>query len=403
MEKIITRDLHAILEEYVLFPVIAILGPRQSGKTILAREAFPNHRYVNLELPADLAYVMNDPKGFFREYENAQGIIIDEFQRAPEILSYIQVISDEQKRPGYFVLTGSQNFLMNSAITQSLAGRIGIVNLFPLSIHELSMANLLPDTALQLIVQGGYPRIWNTGLSPEFFYPSYIQTYVERDVRSLTNVGNISTFQKFIALCAGRIGQLLNVSELAAVCGISRPTAHNWLSILEATYILFQLQPYHTNFNKRLTKSPKLYFHDTGLACSLLGINTAQDLMNSPFRGPLFENLIIADLYKQFAHSGHRPSLYFWRDSSGSLEIDCLIEIRAFTTVVPIEIKAGETIVSNFFTNITKWSEQAQVAIPERYIVYGGHQAQQRTAGRVVGWQEAGNIIKHLLAPSQSN
>lgn len=292
---IFKRDLTPVLKRFAKFPVVVLLGPRQSGKTTLVKNTFKEHTYVTLEDPEILSYIINDPKGFLREHENKHGIIFDEFQHAPQLLSYIQIESDEKDRPGYFVLTGSQNFLMNQAITQSLAGRAGILHLMPLSIHELEHNKRLPDFFDTLIIQGGYPRIHAKNFLPEELFPSYIRTYAERDVRQLINVENLTIFQKFMMLCAGRVGQELNINDIATNCGINRKTADSWISILEASYIIFLLKPYFNNFNKRITKTPKLYFYDTGLTCSLLGIRSVDVLTKSHFRGALFENLIIAD------------------------------------------------------------------------------------------------------------
>ena len=258
------RNLEKILDEYLKFPVVAILGPRQSGKTTLAQNVFKDYVYLSLEDLDTRNLAQDDPKKFLGIHENPRGIIIDEFQNVPDILSYIQLEVDEKDRPGYFILTGSQNFLMNQAISQSLAGRVGILTLPPLTLNELRKNKLLNDeTSDDVIFTGGYPRIYSEKMRPEILYPSYIQSYVERDARTLTNVGDIRSFQRFMQLCAGRIGQQLNLSELASVCGISVSTVQRWISILDASYILFLLQPYFKNFNKRITKSPKIYFFAT--------------------------------------------------------------------------------------------------------------------------------------------
>ncbi|HBS47824.1 TPA: AAA family ATPase [Candidatus Dependentiae bacterium] len=389
------RDIEATLIRYAKFPVITILGPRQSGKTTLAKKTFKKYAYTSLEDPATRDLAQNDPHKFFQAYENKHGIIIDEFQRVPDILSYIQLEVDEKKRPGYFVLTGSQNFLMNQAITQSLAGRSGILILLPLSINELQKNKLLTKNNInEIIFKGGYPQIYAEDFPPQDAYPSYIQSYVERDVRQLTNVGDLRSFQKFIQLCAGRVGQLLNLSELGGVCGISATTAERWLAILEASYVLYTLRPYHQNFNKRLTKSPKIYFYDTGLVCSLLEINSPETLAFHPLRGNIFENFIISDIYKQYFNTGQRPPVYFWRDLNGRLEVDCIIETAS--TLFPIEIKSGETIASDYFTNLKEWDEITNISPDHNYVIYGGKLKQSRTSGNIIGWKEAGNLIKQL-------
>jgi predicted AAA+ superfamily ATPase len=391
----IRRLIEEILPRYSRFPVVALLGPRQSGKTTLSKHFFKQHLYVSLEDPAIRELAMEDAKGFLRKYDNAHGLIIDEFQYAPQILSYIQLEVDEKDRPGYFVLTGSQNFLVNERITQSLAGRVGIITLLPLSIHELSAAGLLNTHASDLIIKGGYPRIYAQHIEPQDLYPSYINTYVERDVRQLVQVTDLTVFQKFLALCAGRVGQLFNATELAMNCGISAPTANKWLSILEASYILFRLQPYFVNYNKRVIKTPKLYFYDTGLVCNLLQIHDPAVLAVSPFRGALFENFIISDLYKQFCNKGQRPPLYFWRNTNGLVEVDCLIDKGV--GIIPIEIKAAETISSAFFSGITKFNEISTTEPEKNIIVYAGADAQARRNGTVMGWQASGDLVDKII------
>lgn len=391
---LISRDIEAALQRFRKFPVVVVMGPRQSGKTTVVQKFFAQHRYVNLEEPEMLAFVTGDPKRFLREYENDYGIIIDEFQYAPAILSYIQLASDTHNRPGYFVLTGSQDFLMNEAITQSLAGRAGILRLLPFSIHELAENNLIPRTIDTLMFQGGYPRVYANNIAPRDLFPAYIHTYVERDVRQLINVENLLLFQKFMQLCAARVGQLLNISDLAMQCGISQKVVHQWLSILEASYIIFLLKPYFNNFTKRLTKTPKLYFYDTGLVCSLLNLRAADTLILNPFRGPLFENLIIADLYKQFFNLGFKPSLYFWRDQNGRIEVDGLIDLG--NRLVPLEIKSGETISNDFFTGVKNWSALANINPENAYIIYGGDSHQSRSNGTVISWRNASTLIAKL-------
>jgi uncharacterized protein len=388
------RNITQTLLRFTKFPVVGLFGPRQSGKTTLVKNIFNNHRYFNFEDPATRDLAHSDPKRFLRENENEHGIILDEFQYVPHILSYIQLESDEKKRPGYFVLTGSQNFLMNQAITQSLAGRIGILTLLPLSINELRENNHLTDNVNEIIFKGSYPKIYTENFTPEELYPSYIQSYVERDVRQLVNVENLRTFQKFMQLCAGRVGQLLNFSELAMNCSISQETVKKWLSILEASYVVFLLNPYHENFNKRVIKTPKIYFYDTGLACSLLGIKSSEDLSLSIFRGHLFENFILADFFKQYFSLGTRSPLYYWRDKNGYIEVDCLINLGI--KLVPIEIKSGETINSNFFDGLKKWNEIAKADPSHGYLVYGGQETQARSTGHLVDWQSAGTLIEAI-------
>jgi uncharacterized protein len=324
-------------------------------------------------------------------------LIIDEFQNVPRILSSIQSIVDSKKRPGFFILTGSQNFLMNQAITQTLAGRVGILTLPPLSVHELKVNNLLNQTIDQVIFNGFYPRIYDEDFSPTRLYPSYIQTYVERDVRQLSNIGDLNTFKKFIKLCAARVGQLLNLSELASVCGMSVPTMQRWLSILEASYIVFQLQPNANNFSRRVIHHPKIYFYDTGLVCNFIDIESPERLAIDRLRSSIFENFIIADLYKQYLNLGKQPPMYFWRDKNGSIEVDCIIEDGQM--LYPIEIKSGESIALDYFSNLKKWNVLAQTAsIPlgKSYIIYGGEKSQAWEDWATVGWKDIGSFVSEI-------
>lgn len=387
---ILKRDIRETLERFSKFPVVALLGPRQSGKTTLVKNHFKNHAYINLEHPESRAFVKEDPKKFLRKYENAHGIIIDEFQYVPEFLSYVQIASDEKKRPGYFVLTGSQNFLMNEAITQSLAGRVGILTLLPLSLHELAQSKFLGDIDAT-IFSGGYPRLYTEKFTPLELYPSYIYSYIERDVHQLVKTVDLLVFRKFMQLCAGRVGQLLNVADIAAQCGVEQKIITQWLAVLESSYIIFLLRPYFNNFNKRVVKTPKLYFYDTGVACSLLEMRSDKDLWQSPFRGHLFENLVIADLYKQYYNAGMRPPLYFWRDSNDRVEVDCIIDKGI--KLIALEIKSGETIASAFFDSLRKWNEISSSDAHDNYLVYGGELNQTRTAGHIVGWEDVGTIV----------
>jgi predicted AAA+ superfamily ATPase len=371
-------------------PVIAIVGPRQSGKTTLAQATFKKHRYVSLEDLKNREFAHTDPRAFFQTYHNESGIILDEIQRVPELLSYIQVHVDEYKRPGYFILTGSQNFLVHEAITQTLAGRIAIFTLLPLSIAELKKARLLPGTIEECVVTGCYPRPYASHLAPRDWYPDYLRTYVERDVRSLRNVTDLTVFERFIGLCAGRIGQLLNVTSLANDCGVTVATAKSWLSLLEASYIIFLLQPYHKNVGKRLVKSPKLYFFDTGLACSALGIDTAEQVVTHYLRGGLVESLLIVEIYKHYYNLKLEPHIYFWRDKMGN-EVDCVVASGG--QLLPIEIKAGKTISSQYFDGLQYWYELHKASENNGVVLYAGDENQTRSAGRVVSWSSADTIL----------
>ncbi|MFH1831562.1 MAG: ATP-binding protein [bacterium] len=405
------RDLEATLREYTRFPVVAILGPRQSGKTTLAIKTFKNYQYTSLEDSKTREIAEEDPEKFLRLHENEHGIIIDEFQNVPKILSYIQLEVDKKKRPGYFVLTGSQNFLMNQAISQSLAGRVGILTLLPLSMSEMSENNLIHEKTSSnnttpegkttsvdnVIFNGFYPRIYSESFPPTQLYPSYIQTYVERDVRQLSNVGDLNTFKKFVKLCAGRVGQLLNLSELANACGMSMPTMQRWISILEASYIIFLLQPYANNFSRRIIRHPKIYFYDTGLLCNLLDIESPDRLTIDRSHGSIFENFIIADLYKQYFNFGKQPPIYFWRDKNGAIEVDCIVDEGR--KLFPIEIKSGESVALDFFTNLKKWNALAHAAaIPlgKSYIIYGGDKSQGWEDWATIGWKDIGLLVKQL-------
>lgn len=389
------RELSKKLVRYSKFPVVAILGPRQSGKSTLAQHFFKKHIFLSLEDIELREFAKSDPKGFLKEYENIHGIILDEFQYVPDLLSYIQVESDAKKRPSYFVLTGSQNFLMNQAISQSLAGRVGILTLLPLSITEMKSAKLLGSLE-NAIYNGGYPRLYAENFLAEEAYPSYISTYIQKDVRQLINIGQMGVFEKFMSLCAGRIGQELNISDLATQVGVDRRCITTWLSILEASYIIFLLKPYFNNFGKRIIKTPKLYFYDTGIACSLLRLRSAKNLALSPFKGPLFENFMITDFYKQYYNLALQPPLYFWRDLNGRFEVDCIVDRGNF--LIPIELKAGQTSSSQFFDGLRLWDEIAQKSSGKGYVVYAGDASQSRAAGNLIGWKAAGQLIKKIEA-----
>lgn len=378
-----------LLESAHHFYALAVLGPRQSGKTTVVKNTFSNYSYVNLEHPGDREFAQRDPEGFFAQYRNEHGIIIDEFQHVPELLSYIQIFIDEEKKRGYFILTGSQNFLMNEKISQTLAGRIAIHTLLPLSIQELKVAGLLPETPERLIYKGFYPSVYADQVPVERWYASYIQTYLERDVRQLKQVENLDLFKTFVQLCAGRVGQVLNLTSLGNDCGISDTTARRWISLLEASYLIVLLRPYHINFNKRIIKSPKLYFVDTGLACSLLNIQ--HDQINEHYlRGGLFENMIIIEFFKQYYNQGKVAHLYFWRDQTGH-EVDLLVDKGALT--YPVEIKASRTISQSFFDNTTHWSTLADAEQKQAVIVYAGDQEQKRSAGHVVSWRDVDDVM----------
>lgn len=375
------------------FPVIAIVGPRQSGKTTLAQMVFPRHKYVSLEDYDIRSLAQADPRKFLTEYPTEFGIILDEIQHAPKLLSFMQTIVDREKKNGYFIVTGSQNFLVDEAITQTLAGRMAVLTLLPLSISELKNADLLPSKIETYVYKGSYPKIYAEDVSVERLYANYIRLYVERDVRQIKNVSDLSTFQRFMQLCAGRTSQILNLSSLGNDCGINHSTAKAWISLLETSYVVFLLYPYYKNFGKRIIKSPKLYFIDTGVACSLLNIRSAQELSDHYLRGGLVESMIISDLLKQQYNLDQRPSLYFWRDNIGN-EIDCIIDEPKYP--VPVEIKSGKTVAPDFFKEINYWDKLTNNSQVPKFLVYGGSENQNWPQAKVLSWEFSGNLIKNL-------
>ncbi len=353
------------------FPVVAVMGPRQSGKSTLTRETFPKYSYVSMENLAIRAKTQEDPEGFFATYADKPGLIIDEIQEVPELFSYMQGIVDQEYKPGFFIVTGSQNFLLHEKITQTLAGRIALLTLLPLSIQELVKAKLLPNTIEEFLFKGCYPRPYVQPFDVHQWFSSYISTYVEKDVRQITRVTDLVTFQRFLSLCAGRAGQLLNYAELARDADISPNTAKAWISMLEASYIIMLLQPYYRNFNKRIIKTPKLYFNDTGLLCDLLGIQSSKELHTHAMRGAIFESLIVSQICKYRLNQGEKPNLYFWRDVQGH-EVDCIIE-NSFDKTRAVEIKSGMTLIPGLFKNLDNWHDLTQQKGPS-FIVYAGRQ-----------------------------
>ena len=365
------------------FKAVAVTGPRQSGKTTLVRAVFPDKPYVNLENPDFRRFAIEDPRGFLSNYP--EGAILDEIQRTPEIFSYLQQILDEQNKPGMFVLTGSNNFLLQDNISQSLAGRVGYLFLLPLSLSEINTM----EKADMLIYKGGYPELYNLDSDISKFYHNYIRTYIERDVRMIKNIADLYAFEKFVRLCAGRIGQLLNLSNLATETGVDVKTVSSWLGVLETSFIVFRLQPFYQNFNKRIVKMPKLYFYDTGLASALLGMDNPSQLILNPYRGSLFENLIVVEMLKRRFNEGKRNNLFFWRDNTGN-EIDLLIDKN--NEIIPVEIKSGQTISSDSFKGLEYW-QKLQKTESTCYLVYAGDFSQQRSNGiRVVPFHQL-NLI----------
>lgn len=381
----IPRGIAEILHQRTkTFPIVSLTGPRQSGKTTLVKTLFAEkYRYVTLENLDTRQFAKEDPRGFLRKYDKF--VIFDEVQRVPELFSYLQGIVDDDQIPGQFILTGSQHFLLMKKITQSLAGRVAVLHLLPLQISELQEVNSLEDT----IFKGFYPRLQSKNIFAPHWHESYIQTYVERDVRSLQNIHDLDVFQMFMKMCASRTGQLLNLTSLGNDCGISHNTAKEWINILYTSFILFKLQPYYKNFNKRLVKSPKLFFYDTGLLCNLLGIENQDQLVSHALKGHIFENFIISDILKQFYNKGQKPKMYFWRDKTGN-EIDCIIEKGL--ELFPIEIKSAETIHSDFFSGLKYWGKLTQ-SDKNGILVYGGNESYVRSNINVVNWENIGESI----------
>ncbi len=394
VKPIIRRDAEEKIRSLALgFPAVSVIGPRQSGKTTLVRSVFPELPYVLLEDPDTRAFAEEDPRSFLAQYEKT-GAVFDEVQRVPELFSYLQGVLDAHTGPGRFILTGSQNFLMMEQISQSLAGRVGIVKLLPLSMRELASAGIETGRYEDLIYAGLFPRPYSSNIHPADFYSSYIQTYLERDLRLLKQVQSLSAFQTFMKMCAYRSGQVVNYSSLANDCGISHNTAKEWLSLLETSLLIVLIRPHHKNFNKRLVKMPKLYFTDPGLACHLAGIQSADDLSYHPLKGGLFESLIISEFLKFRFNRGKASNLYFWRDKLGH-EIDCIIEYDGWDPI-PVEIKSGRTASSDFFKEITYWNRLSGNTPDRSFVVYGGDQSQRRTAGQLVGYRELEPVVSYL-------
>ena len=366
------------------FPVVALTGPRQSGKTTLAKWVFKDKPYVSLENPDEREFAKTDPKRFLARF--AQGAILDEVQRCPELLSWLQGLVDERGQMGDFVLTGSAQFELIEGMSQSLAGRVGRVELLPLSALELSGSGLLPSSLSQALLTGGYPALYNRPVSPQDWFNNYMATYIERDVRQLIAVRDLAQFQVFVKMCAARTGQLLNLASLGADCGVSAVTAKQWLSVLEASYVVMLLKPHHLNFGKRLVKSPKLYFVDAALAAWLMGIRDAATLEIHPARGALFETWVVSELHKHSLNQGHVSPLYFWRDGTGH-EVDVVVETPL--GLRPIEIKSGSTFASDWLLGLNKWVKVSNENQQVSQLVYGGYESYERGGVKVWSWRES--------------
>ncbi len=389
-----------LLDAATKYPVVSLTGPRQSGKTTLVRAAFPEHAYVSLESPDHREFALEDPRGFLRQFPDR--VILDEVQRTPELFSYIQGIVDAEDRPGRFILTGSHNFLLLERISQTLAGRCSVLHLLPLARTELTgerpmtvseigrtapLARTEDGDWCEAIFKGFYPRIHDRNLDCQDWLRNYCETYLERDVRDMLNVGDVETFSRFLRLCAGRCGQLLNLSALAADAGVSHATARRWLSILEASFLAVLLRPYHENFSKRLVKSPKLYFLDTGLLCYLSRIRSPDDLRFHGARGAVFETWAVSELLKNYYNRGVEPDAYFWRDSAGH-ELDLVIDCGSRR--IAVEIKSGETFADDFLKTLRYWRRLTGQADCPAAAIYGGRASFMRDGAAVYAWNDWG-------------
>ena len=386
IERDITPRLTRLCQQY---PFVTVTGPRQSGKTTLCRAAFPGLAYANLEAPDQREFAESDPRSFLEQFD--EGAILDEIQHVPALLSYLQVLADEKRRNGLFVLTGSEQFRLSDAISQSLAGRTALLKLLPFSLAERQRAGA-SDTLNDILFSGFYPRIHDQGLDPRQALGDYFETYVERDVRRIGEIRNLSSFRLFVRLCAGRVGQLANLSSLGADAGVSHTTARGWLTVLEASYIVFQLPPFHANIRKRLIRSPKLYFYDVGLASYLLGIEHADQLATHPLRGALFENVVVAEALKHRFNRGEQPNLSFFRDARG---LECDLFYQTGRGIGAIEIKSGSTIASDYFHAL----DRVAGLIPDissKAVVYGGTARQSRSDCEVVPLGDLSGLLEGL-------
>ena len=381
----IKRASSKLLQELVgYFKVVAVIGPRQSGKTTLVKKVFPKKPYINLETPTNLNFALDDPIGFLRQYPD--GAVIDEAQKAPYLFSYIQEIVDNNNKPGMFILTGSNNFLLNKNILQSLAGRVAYLQLLPFSYMEIkSVVRRFDDS--DFLLNGFYPPVYHQNIPFKLWYPNYIQSYIERDVRQIKNISNLIHFEKFIRLLAGRTAQELNYNSLSVELGIDLKTVQSWVSVLEQSFLIFLLKPYHKNYNKTIVKRPKLFFYDTGVVCSLLGITSNEVLQLHPLKGAIFETMVVSEFVKNQQYLSDKPGLYYWRDKTGR-EIDLIIEKS--NECIPVEIKSGKTIQNSYFKNLKYWQNLTDTK--NAMLVYSGEQEQKRSNGIAIkNWK---NVFK---------
>jgi len=364
------------------FPVLTLTGPRQSGKSTLLKHLLPGFKYVNLEEPSSLEFALEDPKGFLKTHGDR--VVIDEIQRAPQLLSQIQVNVDKDRKPGKYALSGSHNLMLLESVSQSLAGRTVICHLLPFSLSEIKNTKFQPSSLEQALYRGGYPPVFDIPEDIPTWLDSYIQTYVERDVRTIRNVSDLSTFRRFLKLCAGRAGQLLDLSALGGDCGITHNTARDWIGVLEACFIVFRLEPYFQHFSKRVIKSPKLYFYDTGLLCRLLGIQAQAQLLQHPFRGAVFENWCALEILKWYLNRGEQPNLHFWRDQR--IDVDLLVQLNS-NKVAALECKSGLSSAQDFLDTPLKFQSFAKKLDVIPGAIFGGEQSQHRTKGVILSWR----------------
>ena len=367
------------------FPILAVTGPRQSGKTTLLKSLFPDYRYVSLENPDHRTFAREDPNGFLQQY--SAKTILDVVQRVPELFSFLQTAVDKSGQMGQYILSGSQNFHLLTQITQSLAGRVALFRLLSLDTKELEQAQKLPSNYLNACIQGGYPAIYHRGIDPTDFFANYVRTYIEKDVTELINIRDVNSFRTFLGLCAARAGQLLNLSALANECNISQPTAKAWLSVLESSYLVFLLYPYHENFNKRLVKTPKLYFYDVGLLTHLLQIREPEELAINRLKGNIFENFVIANFQKLNENQYQHRTYYFWQDHNG-LVIDLLF--KAANAFDVYEVKSTQTLSNTLFKNLQHFVELVAPQAVRPYLIYGGDEAVVRSKVQVLPWNMPG-------------